>query len=100
MDNLRDRAEQIIKLLPEWYHSIELAPGIVTPGRRIVEHQQELLAGLDMQGKSVLDIGAYDGYFSFTAERMGASRVVALDHYVWSADMTEAVKEWRESIRT
>jgi tRNA (mo5U34)-methyltransferase len=100
MDTLRDRAEQVIKLFPEWYHSIELAPGVVTPGRRTVAQQEELLAGLDLQGKSVLDIGAFDGYFSFAAERMGASRVVALDHYVWSADITEAMKDWRESIRT
>ena len=100
MDNLRDRAEQVIKLFPEWFHSIDLAPGIVTPGRRTLAQQEELLAGLNLRGKSVLDVGAYDGYFSFAAERMGASRVVALDHYVWLADMTEYMKDWRESKRT
>lgn len=36
-----------------------------------------------MTGKSVLDVGAWDGYFSFAAERMGAARVVALDSFVW-----------------
>ena len=40
-----------------------------------------------MEGKTVLDIGAWDGYFSFEAERRGASRVVALDHYVWALDL-------------
>jgi len=34
-------------------------------------------------GKSVLDIGAYDGFFSFEAERRGARRVVATDQYCW-----------------
>ena len=31
----------------------------------------------------MLDIGAWDGYFSFAAERLGASRVVALDSVIW-----------------
>ena len=30
----------------------------------------------------MLDIGAYDGFLSFAAEKLGASRVVALDNYV------------------
>jgi tRNA (mo5U34)-methyltransferase len=37
----------------------------------------------DVGGKSVLDIGTWDGKYSFEAERAGAGRVVALDHYVW-----------------
>ncbi len=41
----------------------------------------------DLHGKSFLDIGTWDGWFAFTAERLGASRVVALDHFVW--DMPE-----------
>ena len=44
----------------------------------------------DLRGKSVLDIGAWDGYYSFAAERLGARRVLALDHYVWSLDRARA----------
>jgi len=33
---------------------------------------------------SVLDIGAWDGAYSFEAERRGASRVLATDYYCWS----------------
>ncbi|MBV9848806.1 MAG: DUF1698 domain-containing protein [Armatimonadetes bacterium] len=33
----------------------------------------------DLSGKTVLDIGAWDGFFSFEAERRGASRVLAVD---------------------
>jgi len=33
----------------------------------------------DLTGKTVLDVGARDGYFSFEAERRGASRVLAID---------------------
>ncbi|MFT7618472.1 MAG: hypothetical protein ACI97A_002115 [Planctomycetota bacterium] len=40
---------------------------------------------LDFQGKSVIDIGCWDGYFSFQAERRGASLVVGFDDpsYRW-----------------
>jgi tRNA (mo5U34)-methyltransferase len=32
---------------------------------------------------TVLDIGAWDGFFSFECERRGAARVVAADYYSW-----------------
>jgi tRNA (mo5U34)-methyltransferase len=73
-----------------WWHSIDLGNGVVTPGAKSSAWLGEELARLelgDLRGKSVLDIGAYDGFYSFAAERLGADRVVALDHYVWSADM-------------
>jgi tRNA (mo5U34)-methyltransferase len=34
---------------------------------------------LDLTGKTVLDIGGWDGYFSFEASRRGAKRVVLID---------------------
>ena len=37
----------------------------------------------DLSGRSVLDIGAWDGFFSFEAERRHAARVVACDYYAW-----------------
>ncbi len=43
-----------------------------------------------MAGKSVLDVGAWDGYYTLHAEHYGASRVVALDHYAWSIDFPKA----------
>ena len=36
----------------------------------------------DLTGKSVLDVDVSDGYFSFAAERLGASRVVALNAHI------------------
>jgi tRNA (mo5U34)-methyltransferase len=99
----RERAEEALRLCPEWYHSIELAPGITTPGYAPAETLKRELMNLrlpTLRGKSVLDIGAYDGFFAFAAERLGAKRVVALDHYAWSADMAGYMKDMRESIRT
>jgi tRNA (mo5U34)-methyltransferase len=73
-----------------WWHSIDLGDGVVTPGAKSRAWLEAELARLelgDLHGKSVLDIGAYDGFYSFAAERLGAERVVAFDQYVWSADM-------------
>jgi tRNA (mo5U34)-methyltransferase len=69
----------------EWFHKIELGNGITTPG---FDASAQKLVGIRMPesciGMSVLDIGALDGFFSFEAERRGAARVVACDHYCWS----------------
>jgi tRNA (mo5U34)-methyltransferase len=67
----------------DWWHQIELPGNYVTPG---LDESAAKLATLhlpDLTGKTVLDVGAFDGYFSFAAERLGASRVVALDSYAW-----------------
>jgi tRNA (mo5U34)-methyltransferase len=68
----------------KWYHTIDLGQGVVTKG---VDNSPERLARArlpqDLSGLSVLDIGAWDGFFSFEAERRHASRVVASDYYAW-----------------
>jgi tRNA (mo5U34)-methyltransferase len=84
--NLRSRVAEV----PVWWHSIDLGGGVVTPGQKspeVLAHEWDNLGLGDLRGKSVLDIGAWDGYFSFAAERAGAERVVALDHYTWSMDL-------------
>jgi tRNA (mo5U34)-methyltransferase len=67
-----------------WYHTIDLGNGIVTRG---VDDTPLRLARVQLpaslRGKSVLDIGAWDGFFSFESERRGAARVVATDYYSW-----------------
>jgi tRNA (mo5U34)-methyltransferase len=68
-----------------WFHSIELEPGFVTPGRADTRAQVSRLHLPDLRGKTVLDVGAWDGFFSFEAERRGAARVVALDTFSWQA---------------
>ena len=67
-----------------WFHTIDLGDGVVTRG---TDESAGRLARLqlpeDLSGKTVLDIGAWDGFYSFEAERRHASRVVASDHYAW-----------------
>src|SRR5580692_6768105 len=65
-----------------WYHSLELPDGRVIPGIISIEQLRTRIARYpipeDLRGKRVLDIGAWDGWFSFEMERRGAS-VVAVD---------------------
>jgi tRNA (mo5U34)-methyltransferase len=67
-----------------WWHTMELAPGVVTPGEDETPRKLEWLRLPErLDGKTVLDIGAWYGAFSFEAERRGAARVVALDTLAW-----------------
>ncbi len=64
----------------KWTHTIDLGGGISTPGRwpasRLV---MKALDRVDFRGKKVLDIGCWDGLWSFEAERRGAAEVYATD---------------------
>ncbi len=79
----------------QWCHSIDLGNGVITPGLSKTRPlgDQELP---DVAGKSVLDIGAWDGLNSFLVEKRGAERVVALDHYAWGVDMVGRNLYWQE----
>lgn len=99
MSYTKEELEQMAQSVPFWWHSIDLGHGVVTNGLKTVEglkHELKALRLPDLHGKTVLDIGAYDGFFSFEAERRGAERVVALDHYVWAVDLPKAIAYWRE----
>lgn len=82
---LRQRIEAI-----RWFHTMELAPGVWTQGSQGAPRNgtAETLARLhlpeSLAGKTVLDVGAWDGFFSFEAERRGAARVLATDHFSWA----------------
>lgn len=85
-----EEARKQVEEVPFWFHSIDLGGGLVTPGLKKpaqLEHELGTLHLPDCEGRSVLDVGAWDGFFSFEAERRGARRVVALDHFVWSMDL-------------
>jgi tRNA (mo5U34)-methyltransferase len=78
-DDLQTKADAL-----RWYHTIDLGQGVVTKGIDNSPHRLERVRlPDDLSGRSVLDIGAWDGFFSFEAERRHAARVVATDHYAW-----------------
>jgi len=71
----------------EWYHEFDFGQGVQARSRapdvgwhrevwRFVEQQLE---GIDFRDRTVLEIGAWDGYWSFWAERKGARHVIASD---------------------
>ncbi len=81
--SLRERASRL-----HWYHPIDLGGGFVTRPekhiqRRFARRLRLLQIPLDLRGKTVLDIGAWDGFWSFECERRGAARVLAIDTYAW-----------------
>lgn len=67
-----------------WAHRIDLGDGIVTPGLwDTPEILKRLHLPADLTGQSVLDVGCWDGFYSFAAERRGARRVLATDSFTW-----------------
>ena len=63
-----------------FYHTMEL------PGLGVIHGQwdlrgkfEEYVGGVDVAGKSVLDVGTATGFLSFESERRGASRIVSHD---------------------
>lgn len=67
-----------------WWHTIDLGKGVVTPGLDPTPARlPEIRLPDDLAGLSVLDVGAWDGFFSFEAERRGARRVLATDSFCW-----------------
>ncbi len=78
--------EQIKKEVEKigWWHKIDLGNGIITPGKSdTLKKIKRIGIPNDLSGKTVLDIGAWDGFFSFECEKRGAKRVLATDSWVW-----------------
>jgi tRNA (mo5U34)-methyltransferase len=83
------------------FHRYEVEPGLITPGQflEILDPKlclDELGIPQDLSGLRALDIGAFDGPFTFELERRGA-QVTALD--IQDPDITvfNAVKEIKKS---
>ncbi len=62
-----------------WYHTMELAPGVVTPGTFDLRPVVDKMPWPDVSGRCCLDVGTYDGYLAFEMERRGAAEVLAVD---------------------
>jgi len=67
----------------EWWHSIDLGNGLITPGRVNSHLTLKNLHLPPLEGKTVLDVGAWDGLYSFECEKRGAKKVLATDSFVW-----------------
>jgi tRNA (mo5U34)-methyltransferase len=77
-----------------WWHSIDFGDGVWSDGvkentepveKRMLEEKERWAFPEDyFKGKKVLDIGSWDGYFAFHAEKKGALSVAALDDNAWT----------------
>jgi tRNA (mo5U34)-methyltransferase len=69
----------------KWWHPVPIG-NLVAPGMN--QETQDTFQNLglpeDLTGKTVLDIGAWDGYYSFGCEDRGAS-VTASDRFIWES---------------
>jgi SAM-dependent methyltransferase len=63
---------------PAWYHTLELAPGVLSPGRIDLRQTAPKVLPGDLAGMRALDVGTFDGFWAFEMERRGAE-VVAID---------------------
>lgn len=77
----------------DWYQSIPIRNGIMTPG--LVDSPRRLrdLKLPSLAGKSVLDVGCNAGMYAFECERLGASRVVGVDIEEYSLRQAAVLKE-------
>ena len=84
MDASTELAEKIGRY--DWFHTIDFGNGVVSRGHctaEVLRAKADCYFSVSPKGKTVLDIGCWDGYFSLEALRRGAARVLATDHYVW-----------------
>lgn len=64
----------------DWYHTIDLGNGVITPG--FVDHRDQVnLYGLpeSLAGKRCLDVATFDGFWAFEMEKRGAAEVIGID---------------------
>src|SRR4051794_41962593 len=59
--------------VPLWYHTLEVAPGVVTPGWFDLRPIVDKMPWPDVRGKRCLDVGTFDGFLAFELERRGGA---------------------------
>ena len=64
----------------DWYHTLELAPGLRTPGW--LDHAPilgQVPFPESLAGMRCLDVATFNGYWAFEMERRGAAEVIGID---------------------
>ena len=83
--DLRQRKLDAVDRVPFWWHTIDLGDGVKTPGHDNARSQEIRTQAVPrrLRGKTVLDVGCWDGYFSFLCERRGAT-VTPVDNFQYT----------------
>jgi tRNA (mo5U34)-methyltransferase len=97
-------ARATVERVPFWFHTFALnrAEGIYTPGAARDHRYRMSTLPNDFAGRSVLDVGTFDGFYAFLAEHRGADRVVAVDneqYRLWVASRWGVELEGGEGFR-
>ena len=69
-----------------FFHSFILPDGETILGDKpliVLQQESDVIFKHDVENRTVLDLAAWDGYFSFEAEKRGAKDVLASDWYCW-----------------
>jgi tRNA (mo5U34)-methyltransferase len=75
-------ARRALESVPLWFHTFALnrRHNLYTPGKARDHGYRLASIPQSFAGMRVLDLGAFDGFYSFLAEARGAGRVVAIDN--------------------
>lgn len=80
-----------------WYYSIELLPGVVTPGQYPADFPmlpRMMLRRADLRGMDCLDLGSVEGLMPVLMRRGGAGTILATDYSSWCAAKMKAVQHY------
>jgi tRNA (mo5U34)-methyltransferase len=82
IDAAPEPARRVLRAVPLWFHTFALnaAHGLYTPGVARDHRYRVPFLPASFAGQRVLDVGTFDGFYAFLAERRGAARVVAVDN--------------------
>jgi tRNA (mo5U34)-methyltransferase len=78
----KEEIKQNLEQNNTWYHTININ-GIQTKNSRTSSKYQMWVSQIipvDLTGKSILDVGCSDGFYSFLCEHRNANRVLAIDY--------------------
>ena len=77
----KDVTKNMLKSFSTWYHTFNFGNVQTTSTRTTSNYQMWCAQGIpqDLTGKTVLDVGANDGFYSFLCEQRGAKKVLAVD---------------------
>ena len=86
-----ETAAAVLDRVPLWFHTFSLDRSRELYTHGVARDHRYRIPALpeDFGGMSVLDVGAFDGFYAFLAEARGAGRVVAVDN--------EQYREWVSS---
>ncbi len=77
----------------DWYQTIQVRPGIVTPGSSRSLERLDALELDQVAGKTVLDVGCNSGFYALESKRRGAARVVGVEPQLHRVEQARTLAE-------